>query len=76
MGLLQRKIDILRRSSTLALFDLDHVLNGAYKRGINYKNGNKCRPFTEKIRPAQEVQHLISSFRFGPRRKWDHDGTD
>ena len=76
VDLLQRKVDLHWRSSTLALFELDHVLNGAYKGGINYKNGTKCRPFTEKIRPAQEVQHLISSFRFGPRRKWDHDGTD
>ena len=62
MDLLQRKVDLLRRSSTLALFELDHVLNGANKGGIDYKNGTKCGPFTEKSRPTQEVQHLISSF--------------
>ena len=37
VDLLQRKVDLLRRSSTLALFELDHVLNGANKGGINYK---------------------------------------
>ena len=50
---------------------MDHVLNGANKGGINYKNGTKCGPFTEKNRPTQEVQHLISSFWAGPRRIWD-----
>ena len=62
VDLLQRKVDQLRRSSTLALFELDHVVSGTKKRGTNYKKGIKCGPFTEKIRPAQEVQHLISSF--------------
>ena len=36
------------------------------------KKGTKCGPFTEKNRPTQEVQHLISSFWAGPRRIWDH----
>ena len=62
VDLLQRKVDLLSRSSTLALFELDHVLNGANKGGIDYKNGTKCGPFTEKMRPTQEVQHLISCF--------------
>ena len=35
------------------------------------KKGTKCGPFTEKNRPTQEVQHLISSFWAGPRRIWD-----
>ena len=42
--------------------ELDHVVNGAKKRGTNYKKGTKCGPFTEKMRPTQEVQHLIRSF--------------
>ena len=60
VDLLQRKVDLHWRSSTLALFELDHVLNGANKRGINYKNGTKCGPFTEKSRPTLEVQHFSS----------------
>ena len=35
------------------------------------KKGTKCGPFTEKNRPTQEVQHLISSFWAGPRRIWE-----
>ena len=76
VDLLQRKIDLLRRSSALALFELDHVVSGAKKRGTNYKKGTKCGPFTEKNRATQEVEHLISSFWAGPRRKWDHQGRD
>ena len=62
VDLLQRKVDLLRRSSTLALFELDHVVSGAKKKGTNYKKGTKCGPFTKKMRPAQQVQHLIRSF--------------
>ena len=62
VDLLQRKVDLHWRSSTFALFELDHVLNGANKGGINYKDGTKCGPFTEKGRPTREVQHLISYF--------------
>ena len=62
VDLLLRNVDLHWRSSTLALFELDHVLNGANKGGINYKNGTKCVTFTEKSRPTQQVQHLISSF--------------
>ena len=58
VDLLQRKVDLLRRSSTLAIFELDHVLNGANKGGINHKNGTKCGPFTEKSRPTQDIQHI------------------
>ena len=76
VDLLQRKVDLHWRSSTLALFELDHVLNGAIKGGINYKDGTKCGPFTEKGRPTQEVQHLISSFRVRPRRKWGQEEGD
>ena len=68
---LQRKVDLLRKSSTLALFELDHVVSGAKKRGTTYKKGTKCGPFPEKNRPTQEVQHLTSSFWAGPRRIWD-----
>ena len=39
VGLLQRKIDLLRRSSALALSELDHVVNGTKKGGTNYKRG-------------------------------------
>ena len=53
VDLLQRKVDLLRRSSTLALFELDHVLNGANIGWVNHKNGTKCGPFTEKSRPTQ-----------------------
>ena len=60
VDLLQRKVDLHWRSSTLALFELDHVLNGAKKRGTKYKNGTKCGPFTEKSRPTLEVQHFCS----------------
>ena len=42
--------------------ELDHVVNGTKKGGTNYKKGTKCGPFTEKMRPTQEVQHLIRSF--------------
>ena len=61
VDLLQRKVDLLRRSSTLALFELDHVVSGTKKRGNNYKKGIKCGPFTEEMRPTQQVQHLIRS---------------
>ena len=39
VDLLQRKVDLLRMSSTLALFELDHVVNGTMKGGIDYKSG-------------------------------------
>ena len=63
VDLLQRNLDLLRRSNTsLALSDLDHVVNGTMKGGISYKKGTTCGSFTEKNRPTQEVQHLLSSF--------------
>ena len=63
VDLLQRNLDLLRRPNTsLALSDLDHVVNGTMKGGISYKKGTSCGPFTVKNRPTQEVQHLLSSF--------------
>ena len=49
VDLLQRKVDLLRRSSTLALFELDHVLNGANKGGINYKMGPNVDLLQRKV---------------------------
>ena len=41
---------------------------GSFNPDLLNKKGTKCGPFTEKNRPTQEVQHLISSFWAGPRR--------
>ena len=44
---------------------------GSFIPDLLNKKGTKCGPFTEKNRPTQEVQHLISSFWAGPHRIWD-----
>ena len=46
-------------------------LGASFDPDLLNKKGTKCGPFTEKNRPTQEVQHLISSFCAGPRRIWD-----
>ena len=50
----------------------DYQLGGAsFNPDLLSKKGTKCGLFTEKNRPTQEVQHLISSFWAGLRRIWD-----
>ena len=44
---------------------------GSFNPDLLNEKGTKCGPFTEKNRPTQEVQHLISFFWAGPRRIWD-----
>ena len=46
---------------------------GSFNPDLLNKKGTTCGPFTEKNRPTQEVQHLISSFWAGPRRIWDQN---
>ena len=57
------------RSGVVMIFSLGE--GGSFNPDLLNKKGIKCRPFTEKNRPTQEVQHLISSFWAGPRRIWD-----
>ena len=54
-----------------ATLDSGVVMIFSFNPDLLNKKGTKCGPFTEKNRPTQEVQHLISSFWAGPRRIWD-----
>ena len=58
-------------AGVVMIFSLGGGGGGSFNPDLLNKKRTKCGPFTEKNRPTQEVQHLISSFWAGPRRIWD-----